>query len=95
MARESFYNVSITERIMNQRVGLLLNKVIHFNIVNKFAAERVINLLVTSKNDCLILPFIDYPGPICKQILTRDFKSLTVCDHDGERRNLLKVSFGM
>lgn len=77
---------------MSKRVGPLINKVFYFTINNNLAAERVVNLLISSKNDCIILPFIDHPGPMSKQILARDFKSLTVCENDSDRRSLFKVS---
>lgn len=77
---------------MSKRVGPLINKVIYFTISNNSAAERVINFLVKSKNDCIILPFIDYPGIMSKQILTRDFRSLTLSERDDDRRSLFKVS---
>lgn len=78
---------------MNKTLRSTLNKVIYFSVRQPEAAKRLASLLVKSPNDSLILPFLDYPkGPLSKEILCRDFKSLTVCERDEETRQLFHVS---
>lgn len=77
---------------MTTNLTTTANRVIYFSIRNQKAAESLAKHLIKSSNDSIILPFIDFPGPISKEILSRKFKSLTVCERDAELRQRFHVS---
>lgn len=83
--------------IMKLRAGKSLawvvsNPVIYFHLKDAKAANRIVNHLVTSPKDSILLPFSDYPGPLTREILSRKFKSLTVCERDSQARHRFQVS---
>lgn len=47
--------------------------------------------MICNKNDCIILPYIDHPGPLADAILSREFKSLTVLERDKTVVDAFKV----
>lgn len=63
------------------------SRVVYFTIKNPIVAKRLVDRLVTSSTDSIILPFADHPGPISQEILTREFSSLTVCERDDTSRD--------
>lgn len=63
-----------------------INRLIYFSIKEPHAARSLVNHLVQKSSDSIILPYADN-GPISKEILSRDFRSLTVCEPDTDLRH--------
>lgn len=77
---------------MNKNLASLARRVVYFTVKNPIAARSVVNHLIKKPNDSIILPFIDYPGPIAREILSKEFGSLTVCETEDETREKFRVS---
>uniref|UniRef100_A0A6G1SP28 Uncharacterized protein n=1 Tax=Aceria tosichella TaxID=561515 RepID=A0A6G1SP28_9ACAR len=69
---------------MSKNASWFVNRVIYFLIKDPRAANSVVNHLITTPKDVVILPFIDHPGPIARELLSKNFRSLTVCERDPE-----------
>lgn len=77
---------------MSKEVSTLASRLVYFSIINSPAAKSLASHLVKSADDSIILPFTDHPGPITEAILSRPFKSLTVCERDPALRESFAVS---
>lgn len=69
------------------------NLVHYFSIRDPKAVISLVNKLITKPSDSIILPFTDYPGPLIKEVLSRNFNSLTVCERNDGIRYLFHVSY--
>lgn len=78
---------------MSKNAAWFVNRVIYFLIKDPKAANSLVNHLVTTPKDVIILPFIDHPGPISQEILSRNFRSLSVCERDPELNQKFDVSY--
>jgi hypothetical protein len=79
---------------MSKNAAWFVNRVIYFSIKDHQAAKSVVDHLLTTPKDIIILPFIDYPGPISREILSRDFRSLSICERDPDLNQKFNVSVG-
>lgn len=67
-------------------------RILYFPIKDLNCTRSLVNHLVTSPNDAVILPYIDHPGPLSSEILSKDFRSLTICEPHPDIREQFKVS---
>lgn len=77
---------------MNQKVQSLIHRVVYFTIKNPVAAKSLTNHLIKSPKDKILIPFVDHPGPLSNEILSKQFGSLTVCERDDAVREKFSVS---
>lgn len=77
---------------MSKNAVWFVNRVIYFLIRDPKAANSVVNHLLKTPQDTVILPFTDHPGPISQELLSRDFKALTVCERDPDLSDKFDVS---
>lgn len=72
--------------------NLMRNRLIFYPPKNPTDLRIITDSLVRSSKDSIVLPYIDTPGPLSDEILSKDFKSLTVCEKEDSTRELFKVS---
>lgn len=77
---------------MSKNVQFLLHRVIYYTLKSPIATKSLVNHLIQSPNDSIVLPFIDHPGPLSKEILSKQFGSLTICERDDSTREKFSVS---
>lgn len=75
-----------------QRAIKFAKSLTYYSLNNPKAARRLANQLISDKNDCIILPYIDHPGPLTDAILEHEFKNLTVLERQESVVNSFKVS---
>lgn len=56
------------------------------------ACRKIANYLVESATDSVILPFSDYPNPLVKEVISRNFRALSISEPEEEKKSQLKVS---
>jgi len=74
----------------NKLLGAIKRRVIYFPITDQYAAKRVVAHVIKDSNDSIILPFSDLPYPTTKEILSRKFGCITICEPDASRRDILQ-----
>lgn len=72
--------------------NLIRSRALFFPPKNPGDLKMIVDQLIKSPQDSVILPYIDTPGPLSDEITSRNFRSLTVCEHDPETREKFKVS---
>lgn len=78
---------------MSPNLNIVIRRIFkHFQLKNEIAARRVVNHLVQTEKDSIILPCKeDY---LKNELITRNFKKLIICGYGGERVQQAKCRIG-